>query len=205
MTLLKKLFLFSIILFSQLAYAARTSTAMANEIPAYKNYPIHVQQLLTNAFWLSQKNLRYLFGSADPRNGGMDCSGTIYYLLSNMLRKEVPRQADQLYQWAWLKGKFYGVSSNNFNSFEFSKLKPGDLLFWTGTYAVHRDPPVTHVMLYLGKDKHGQPIMFGASDGRDEQGKLTRGVSLFSFHLSKHSSGKFIGYSCIPSLTCKMT
>ena len=50
--------------------------------------------------------------------------------------------------------------------------KPGDLLFWTGTYSVERDPPVTHTMIYLGEEKKsGKPIMVGASDGRTYEGR----------------------------------
>jgi hypothetical protein len=45
--------------------------------------------------------------------------------------------------------------------------------------------------------------MFGSSNGRTYQGKKMWGVSVFDFQLpdpkEKH---KFIGYGCIPKLTC---
>jgi len=47
------------------------------------------------------------------------------------------------------------------------------------------------------------PLMFGASDGRYYNGKKMWGVSVFDFELPKpNSAAKFIGYSCVPQLTC---
>jgi cell wall-associated NlpC family hydrolase len=133
----------------------------------------------------------------------MDCSGVISYLLKSFLPDLKLRQANEIYQWAWEKGKFYAVNSRHFNSFEFEKLQPGDLLFWSGTYKISREPPVTHVMLYLGKNKKGKRLMFGASNGRNYNGNKRGGVSVFDFQLpASHSPGRFLGYSCIPFLTC---
>lgn len=185
------------------SHIAVTKPISLDEINGYKKYPIEVRQLISKAMILSQKNLNYLYGSSDPKNGGMDCSGTIYYLLNNTKLINLPREADEFYRWVWEKGKFYSVVSSSFNSFEFSKLNPGDLLFWTGTYDVKRDPPISHVMMYLGKNKQGKPLMFGASDGRTYENKQMWGVSLFDFTLpNPQSNSRFIGYSCIPALTC---
>jgi hypothetical protein len=58
-------------------------------------------------------------------------------------------------------------------------------------------------MLYLGKNKKGEPLMFGASNGRTYEGKKMNGVGVFDFKLPKEGAPqKFVGYSCIPSLTC---
>lgn len=182
---------------------AVTQVIPVDQLQGYKNYPLAMQQLITSAKQLTEKNLTYTYGSANPLAGGMDCSGTIYRLLTDVGIANVPRQANQIYQWTWEQGKFYSVTSKNFQSFEFSKLKPGDLLFWSGTYAVERDPPITHVMMYLGKDLQNRPLMFGASDGRPYQGKRMNGVSVFDFTLPDGSnSARFIGYGCIPTLTC---
>lgn len=153
---------------------------------------------------MTQKKLTYQYGSADPKNGGMDCSGTIYYLLQQYGQKNVPRQSDEMYAWVMTHGKFYSVKDNTFDSPDFAHLQPGDLLFWTGTYEIKRALPVTHVMLYLGKNQNNQPLMFGASDGRTYQGKKIWGVSVFDFLLpAKNSKSRFIGYSCIPEVTCR--
>lgn len=162
-----------------------------------------VKTLIHAALDLSKKQLAYHFGSDNPHNGGMDCSGTISFLLKNMGMNAVPRQADQIYKWVWEKGKFFAVNAHHFDSFEFSHLKPGDLLFWTDTYQVDRDPPITHVMLYLGKDKQGNPLMFGASEGRGENNQHLRGVNVFDFELPKNNSAhraRFIGYGTIPGI-----
>lgn len=205
-----KHFLIILLLFTNFAYAqgnlheAVTQPIAINELTNYENYSPIVKQLITQAQTLTEKNLTYLYGSNDPSRGGMDCSGTIYYLLSHTNLKNVPRDSSEIYKWVWQNGKFYAVTSDNFNSFEFSKLKPGDLLFWTGTYNIKRDPPITHVMLYLGKNKQGQPLMFGASDGRTYQNKQMWGVSVFDFKLpNTYSASRFVGYGCIPNLTCE--
>lgn len=152
---------------------------------------------------LTTRNLGYLYGSADPGNGGMDCSGTIYYLLTQFGIKDVPRSSDLIYQWLREKGHFHTVSEYEFSSLQFSNLQPGDLLFWSGTYEIERQLDVTHVMLYLGKNKKGEPLMFGSSDGRSYEEKKVYGVSVFNFQLPvAFSKSKFLGYSCIPHINC---
>ena len=192
------------------AYAGNgLSVAITQPIPIsqlteYPTYPPVVKALILKALRLSQMNLTYLYDSADPKNKGMDCSGTIYYLLNQQNVHEVPRQSDELFNWVETNGKLYRVTSNDFNSIQFSKMKPGDLLFWSGTYVTHRSSLITHVMLYLGKNKAGERIMFGSSDGRTYEGKKMRGVSVFDFTLPNHKGlAKFVGYSCIPNLTCQ--
>jgi hypothetical protein len=208
------LYIFSILLgvglllFIPLSYAANHLPAITKPIPVsqltgFSTYPPRVQKLIAQAKYLSDMKITYLYGSANPKNKGMDCSGTIYYLLSQMNLSDVPRASHTMYTWVKQKGKFHSVNSRNFNSRQFAKMKPGDLLFWSGTYAVNRYPPITHVMLYLGKNKRGEPLMFGASDGRTYQWKRMRGVSVFDFQLPDgRGPQKFEGYSCIPDLTC---
>jgi peptidoglycan DL-endopeptidase CwlO len=76
-------------------------------------------------------------------------------------------------------------------------MRPGDLVFWEGTYAVHRDPPISHVMIYLGREKTTKaPVMVGASDGRSYRGTRRNGVSVFDFKLPKPgSAAKFAGHA----------
>jgi len=89
-------------------------------------------------------------------------------------------------------------------------LKPGDLLFWTGTYSIQRDPPITHAMIYLGREKKtGMRVMVGASDGRTYQSQQRFGVSVFDFKMPRADNGeiengktrpRFVGYAHIPGL-----
>jgi len=142
-------------------------------------------------------------GSADPANGGMDCSGTVYFVLRQAGIAAVPRQSNEQYRWVWEAETFRAFNGRSEKSFELSALKPGDLLFWTGTYeTAARDPAVSHVMVYLGKTKtDGRAVMFGASDGRVFRGEPQMGVSVFDFRLPQDSSkARFIGYAPVPGL-----
>tara|TARA_R110000868_G_scaffold116452_2_gene310052 strand:+ start:1542 stop:2204 length:663 start_codon:yes stop_codon:yes gene_type:complete len=175
-----------------------------SDLTGFDKNPDEVKQLIADALELGDQQLAYKFGSTDPRNHGMDCSGAISYLLKHANIRDVPRRADEIYKWAWKKGEFNAVNSHHFGTFEFSKLKPGDLLFWSGTYPVKRDPAVTHVMLYIGRDKHNRPLMFGANSGGTYLGKSQYGVSVFDFKLpSAKSKVRFLGYACIPHLSCQ--
>jgi hypothetical protein len=183
--------------------AASTATISASEIVGFDRDSEVVKHLLNNALLLTTKKITYRYGSADPDSKGMDCSGTIYYLLHQLKLNLVPRSSDQQYLWAKQHGKLHLVHSTDFNSPEFAALHPGDLLFWEGTYAIKRFLAITHVMIYLGKNKLGERLMVGASDGRTYQSKTMWGVSVFDFKLpAATSKSRFVGYSCIPDCTC---
>jgi cell wall-associated NlpC family hydrolase len=174
-----------------------------DELKEFSDQPDRVQKMIQAGLELSKRGLTYQYGSADPDKGGMDCSGSIYYLLRAQGYKNVPRDASGQYVWARKNGKFYAVVSKKADSFEFSDLKPGDLLFWAGTYKVDKDPPVTHSMIYLGRHaKTGDPVMWGASDGRSYEGKARWGVGVFDFKMPRvgenASPSDFLGYARIP-------
>lgn len=182
---------------------ADVSSLKPEDLRGFYNNPPEVQQLLTAALELTQQNLSYLYGSADPARGGMDCSGTIYFLLQKMGMSDVPRSASQQYVWVRRADVFHSVVSTRLDSFELDALRPGHLLFWTGTYSVDVDPPVTHTMIYLGKARSdGRPLMVGASDGRTFRGDKKFGVSVFDFVIPKpegrNPMSRFIGYAEIP-------
>src|SRR5690606_1081208 len=175
----------------------------SSELKEFSDQPERVKKLITAALELSKRGLVYKYGSADPEQGGMDCSGAIYYLLREQGYKDVPRDASGQYVWARKNGEFFAVISKKADSFEFGELKPGDLMFWNGTYKVDRDPPVTRSMIYLGLHaKTGEPVMWGASDGRSYEGKARWGVGVFDFkmpRISKEASAAdFLGYARIP-------
>jgi peptidoglycan DL-endopeptidase CwlO len=177
-------------------------------IKGFENYPASVQKILVTALDLTTRNLDYKYGSADPTSGGMDCSGFVYYVLKQNGVADVPRDSSEQYVWLRRVRAFEPVLSQKDDSFELENLKPGDLLFWTGTYAIERDPPITHAMIYLGREKKtGQRVMVGASDGRVYEGQSRNGVSVFDFKVQrrgKTDEGKlrptFIGYGHIPKL-----
>ena len=159
-------------------------TLSPDEIAGYENYPPNVRQILEAGLALTKQNLGYTYGSADPANGGMDCSGFIYYVLQQNGFPDAPRDSSQQYVWVRKAGNFNAVLSRHEDSFELDALKPGDLLFWRGTYNIDRDPPITHTMIYLGCEKRTKKrVMVGSSDGRTYDGKQRWGVSVFDFKL----------------------
>lgn len=161
-----------------------------------------MKELLENALALTRKNLGYQFGSADPTQKGMDCSGTIFFLLRKAGVKDVPRSSEAIYQWVLKEGTLQPVNAVDLESRSFVGLRPGDLLFWTGTYSAGGKNVVTHTMIYLGRAKSdGLRLMVGSSDGRTYRGKKCFGVSVFDFRLPKaESKSRFIGYANIPGL-----
>jgi cell wall-associated NlpC family hydrolase len=184
------------------------ATVELDDITEFAAQPPRIQQLIRDAINLTRMNLTYTPESADPENGGMDCSGTIYYLLKAHGFNDVANSASEQYLWARKSGAFYPVLSKAADSVEFNELLPGDLMFWTGTYKTERDVPVSHVMLYLGREKGtNQRIMVGASDGRSYKGVQRWGVSVFDFKMPRldpenpeHSKGTFVGFARIPGL-----
>lgn len=173
----------------------------SSEIVGYERYPKHTQILIQNAHRLSQMRLKYIYGSADPKNRGMDCSGAIQYLLRNIGYGNPPRSSNEQYHWVAQYGKFHAVRSRQFSSYEFRHLKPGDLLFWTSPYRFRKPAKVKHVMMYVGNDRWGRPLMFGACEGF-YKGRLKKGVGLFEFRVPRlSSSDRFVGYGCIPNVT----
>jgi cell wall-associated NlpC family hydrolase len=184
------------------------ATVSPSEIKGFENYPSEVQKLISTALELTTRNLDYKYGSADPANGGMDCSGFVFYVLTQNGVRDVPRDSSQQYVWLRKAGNFKAVNSRHEDTFELDELVPGDLLFWTGTYSIERDPPITHAMIYLGREKGtNQRIMVGASDGRSYKGESRYGVSVFDFKIPRpgktdegRMSPSFIGYGDIPGL-----
>jgi cell wall-associated NlpC family hydrolase len=180
-----------------------------DQIADYDSDPPKVRQILDAGLALTKQNLGYTYGSADPANGGMDCSGFVYYVLKQNGFPDVPRDSSQQYVWVRKGGNFKAVVSRKEDSFELDDLKPGDLLFWRGTYNIDRDPPITHSMIYLGREKRtNKRVMVGSSDGRTYDGKQRWGVSVFDFKLPpppKSGDAKispvFVGYGRIPGLS----
>ena len=183
---------------------AAVSSIEPEALEGFDHYAPQVQQLVRDALALTKLNLTYTFGSSSPKQGGMDCSGTLFYLLNGLGLKGVPRQSNEICAWVQSHTLLHRVEkADSLKHPEFAALQPGDLLFWSGTYeTAPRTIPVTHVMLYLGKlKKSGRPLVFGASDGRVYQGERRTGVSVFDLSLPKEASpSNFYGYGLIPGV-----
>lgn len=195
------------LVFGASAFAATKKADVAQLSPGhireFDEQPESVQQLLRYALSLTKKNLRYQYGSCDPKNGGMDCSGTVFHILTHHGIKS-PRASNTLYLWVEEAGNLRKVrGAHKVDNPQLRHLKPGDLLFWEGTYNVgKRNPPTSHVMIFVGHRKSdGKPVAVGASSGRYYGGKARHGVSVFDFRLPRvGSTSKFVGYGPIPGL-----
>ena len=128
------IFLIAIIFFSFLAASCSrmvvTRPIPAGELAQTEHYRPNVNRVIWKATQLSKEHLGYRFGSDNPRNGAMDCSGVIYYLFKCLHpRAYVPRDSYEMYFWLLHAGVLHHVNDENFNSYQFNDLKPGDLLF----------------------------------------------------------------------------
>lgn len=187
-----------------LADAAVTSSMLITDLEGSGRWPVALRKLIGQGLGLTARNLSYQFASSDPAAGGMDCSGTIYHTLEQAGFKDPPRSSEAMFQWVKAAGRLQPVTGTpELTDPVMAKLKPGDLLFWTGTYETGGKPStISHVMLYLGRTVKGKrPVMFGASNGRPYEGKARNGVSVFDFKLPQAGSNtRFVGYGPVPGL-----
>ena len=77
----------------------------------------------------------YLYGGNGPADGGFDCSGAIHYVLHKVGLKP-PRTSYDQFLWVKEHAELHLVAKEveDVDDESFSKLKPGDLVFWCGTY-----------------------------------------------------------------------
>ena len=124
----------------------------------------------------------------------MDCSNTARYIYKITTGIQLPRTASDQYYYLHLQGKAWDVpqASNGWADCEFLRhnLKPGDLLFWENTYRPERQPPITHVMVFLGTNDKGQWIMAGSQTSRGgEHNRRNGGPDIYVFRPAQPCGG----------------
>ena len=124
----------------------------------------------------------------------MDCSNTARYLYKVTTGIELPRTASDQYYYLHLQNKAWDVpqASDGYadTSYLRENLKPGDLLFWENTYRPERQPPITHVMVYLGTDDKGQWLMVGSQSSHGGMhNRRGGGPDIYVFDPHKPSGG----------------
>ncbi len=137
----------------------------------------------------------YVDGGADP--AGMDCSGAMVRLLK-LVDIEAPRSAHGQYEWLRKSGRLTPVPATARTPEDpvFRTLQPGDLIFWA-----HDGPDapaelrVSHVQMYLGREKDGHAVMIGSSDGRSYRGKKISGFGIVDYRVPKVGSAtRIVGF-----------
>lgn len=145
---------------------------------------------------ISSFGLPYVFGGDHPSEGGLDCSGAMKYLLSDLGFRDMPRTSYE--QYAWLKKARTLRHTKTIPPQMGGRkgLKPGDLIFWGGTYASGHK--VSHVMIYLGQGRDGTHYMFGAR-GKNKTGLNGSGVDIFPLQPGPHKG--LIAYGSLPGVS----
>jgi len=157
------------------------------------------KDLVKNALDLTHKygDLRYRFGSANPRSGGLDCSGASQYLL-RQIQLQPPRTSSAQFDWIRRNGSLTQVPQNarTLEHAAYAELKPGDLVFWSGTYRPNdgRANGITHVAVYLGQQHDGRHVIAGATSSR------SRNPSGFTIQDLRPNNGgpRIVGYGPPP-------
>lgn len=118
----------------------------------------------------------------------MDCSGTVQYIYKTLFGIQLPRSSYEQYLHVKNLGNFRPppkTEEGKIDSIALRKqLRTGDLLFWTNTHTdipKDRNPPISHVMIYIGRNPEGIMKAGGANTfGRGER-VLRGGVDIYTF------------------------
>lgn len=147
--------------------------------------------------WISQFDIKYGSAWTPPKEDEsmrMDCSNTARYLYKLALGIHLPRSSYDQYVFLRDKKKFFPApllpDSELIDAKKLKKkLKTGDLLFWVNTYNIpkYRNPPISHVMIYLGRTRKGNIMKMGGANtfGRGDITKRNGGPDIYTFDPNK--------------------
>lgn len=154
-------------------------------------FPVHTeaqlspdqhQRLVRASQDMAKRGIRYSARwnpPGEPTPWIMDCSNTARWIYKSALGKDLPRTASDQYDWLLQQGRITLAPRRRDGSVDmerlFGMLRSGDLLFWEWTYNTKRNPPITHVMVYLGRTANGVHKMFGANTRSQGELSGTRG------------------------------
>lgn len=140
---------------------------------------------------LSKQNIRYgqIWIPPNSKEGiRMDCSGTVQYIYKTLFGIELPRSSFDQYMYVKKLGNFKNAPKSSDGKIDTAalrkQLRTGDLLFWINTYTgipQDRKPPVSHVMIYLGKNSEGIMKAGGANTFGKGETVLRGGVDIYTF------------------------
>lgn len=140
---------------------------------------------------IARQHLRYIYGSEDLRNGGLDCSGFVQVVFREACGINLPDEADKQLDYVRAHGRVWDANSD----WSPAALRPGDLIFFAGPDPLPRASLVTHVMIYCGHN-----TMAGAQGkGRQEDGVYS-GIGYYYFRprlpdgIVGESGERFVGH-----------
>jgi hypothetical protein len=130
----------------------------------------------------------------ESRSWAMDCSNTTRYLYKTATGILLPRTASDQYYYLHLQNKAWDVPqlASGYADCNYLRthLKAGDLLFWENTYRPERQPPITHVMIFLGANARGEWIMAGSQSSRGgEHNRRHGGPDIYVFNPERPCGG----------------
>lgn len=170
-------FLISIFLFSfsyVFCLTRNEKESIRNKIREMSHYDIKYGQIWTPPN--SKESIR------------MDCSGTVQYIYKTLFGIQLPRSSFEQYLHVKNLGNFRTPPRREDGKIDLvalrKQLKTGDLLFWTNTHSgipKDRNPPVSHVMIYIGRNSEGIMKAGGANTFGKGERVLRGGVDIYTF------------------------
>jgi LysM repeat protein len=154
-------------------------------------------RLVNESEHLAKQDLGYdqtWFPPGESKPWDMDCSNTSRYIYKRAIGLQLPRCASDQYYDLKQKNLAWDVplNANSQPDVDYLErnLRVGDLLFWEHTYKPERDPPITHVTIYLGKDAKGRMMMAGSqSSSYGKYGTKRGGPNIYIFEPLKTAGG----------------
>lgn len=183
--------------------------------------------LVETARLLGRKDIHYQENWHPPDEKDrwmMDCSNTTRYIYKAVFGIDLPRVASSQYYVLKQKNQISYAPRFSDGSVDaealLSRMRSGDLLFWEWTYDIQRSPPITHVMIYLGRTADGTPKMVGSATRSKGERTDSGGVDVYTFNPNAPMGGvkdffgnyvrvgRFVGFGRVivrePSTTPKM-
>ncbi len=194
-------------LLCQVAHANPPALIETSELKDFDTLEEPRKKLIETALLAAKEvsGMPYKFAGNGAKDGGFDCSGAMFHVL-NKAGLNPPRTSSAQFLWVKKDSTLHTVSTEakDLTHASFAELKPGDLVFWSGTYTPtdNRLSNITHVGMFLGYEKKdGHPVMINASDGRSYRGVKQSGFGVFDFRIPKAGgTSVMVGYGTPPKL-----
>ena len=173
----------------------------------FEQLPVGRRKLVATAIALARNSpwLPYTYGGADPALGGLDCSGAMYYVMTQ-IGLDPPRTSAGQYLWLREHQRIHLIANDatTIDHPSLAWLQPGDLLFWSTSLAASSAAVVniTHVAMYLGREKSdGWRVMINSTDGRSYRGTQANGYGVYDFSMPRAgAAAKLVGYGLPPGI-----